>query len=212
MRKNRTVYSLVIGSFFTLLTAGLLFLVAQGRVASEVNQVLMIIAGMTTVAAFTACQQPVENRTSSSSLHISFNEVLVSRGLSEGPMTHGSSPVDREKVEEPWDLSIEGLVGLDNSLALAKLRMELEKELRRIAYNSQLAIRSQTVIGLARELVSREILPATWRGPLYEITRVCNEAIHGGTQIPDDTADSVVRVGVQLLEQLRSVRNNGGTS
>ena len=37
-----------------------------------------------------------------------------------------TSPVEDEKVAEPWDLSLGQLVGLDNSLALAKLRMELE--------------------------------------------------------------------------------------
>ena len=86
--------------------------------------------------------------------------------------------------------------------------MELERELRHIAYNNQTDISSRPfgVTGIARELVSREILPAIWLEPLEEITRVCNRAIHGGTEVPDDIAASVVRVGGQLLEQLRSVR------
>ena len=173
----------------------------------------MLIAGMTTVAALTAFQQSVENRTSPSSLHISFNEVSVSQSLSEGLTTPDPSPVDGEKVEEPWDLSIENLIGSDNSLALAKLRMELEQELRHIAYNSQTDISSRSlgVTKIAQELVSREILPATWLRALQEITYVCNRAVHG-TEVPDDIAGSVVRVGSQLLEELRSVRNNGGTS
>ena len=214
MRKNRAAYSLAVGGFLSLLTAGLLFLVAQDRIAPEVNQVLILIAGMTTVAALTAFQQSAENRTSSSFVHVSFNEVLVSRGLSEGFTAPGPSSVDGEKVAEPWDLSLGQLVGSDNSLALAKLRMELERELRHIAYNNQTDVSSRPlgITRMAQELVSRKILPATWLGHLKEITHVCNHAIHGETEVPDDIAASVVSVGSQLLEQLRFVRNNGGTS
>ena len=213
MQKNRPAYSLAVGGFLALLTAGLLFLVAQDRIAPEVDQVLVLIAGMTTVAALTAFQQSVENSTASSFVHVSFNEVLVSQSLSEGLKATDSSPVDGERRAEPWDLSLGQLVGSDNSLALAKLRMELERELRHIAYNHQTDISSRPlgVTGIARELVSRKILPPTWLGALKEITSVCNQAVHG-TEVPDDIAASVVRVGGQLLEQLRSVRNNGGMS
>ena len=213
MQKNRAVYSLVVGGFLALLTGGLLFLAAQDGIVSEIDQVLVLISGMTTIAALTAFQQSVENSTSPSLVHVSFNEVLVSQSLSEGLKSTDKPPVDGETVVEPWDLSLGQLVGSDNSLALAKLRMELEQELRRIAYNNQtdISARPLGVTGIARELVSREILPPTWLGPLKEITHVCNHAVHG-TEVPDDIAASVVRVGGQLLEQLRSVRNNGGTS
>ena len=213
MRKSRAVYNLVVGGFLFLLTAGLLFLVAQDRIAPEVNQVLVLISGMTTIAALTAFQQSVENSTSPSLVHVSFNEVLVSQSLSEGLKSTDKPPVDGETVVEPWDLSLGQLVGSDNSLALAKLRMELERELRHIAYNNQtdISARPLGVTRMAEELVSRKILPATWLGALKEITHVCNQAVHG-TEVPDNIAASVVRVGGQLLEQLRSVRNNGGTS
>ena len=213
MGKNRAAYSLVVGGLLSLLTAGLLFLVAQDSIASEVDQVLVLIAGMTTVAALTAFQQSVENSASPSFSNISFNEVLVSQSLSEGHTIPDPFPVDEEKVAEPWDLSLGQLVGSDNSLALAKLRMELERELRHIAYNNQTDISSRPlgITKIAQELVSREILPPTWLGALKEITHVCNQAVHG-TEVPADIAASVVRVGGQLLEQLRFVRNNGDTS
>lgn len=213
MQKNRAVHSLAVGGFLALLTTALLFLVAQDRITPEVNQILMLIAGMTTVAALTAFQQSVENSSSPPFVHVSFNEVLVSQSLSEGFTTPNPASVEGEKVTEPWDLSLGQLVGLDNSLALAKLRMELEQELRHIAYNNQTDISSRPlgITGIAQELVSREILPPAWLEALKEITHVCNRAVHG-TEVPDDMARSVVRVGGQLLEQLRFVRNNGGTS
>ena len=213
MRKNRAAYSLAVGGFLSLLTAGLIFLVAQDRMTTEVNQVLVLISGMTTIAALTAFQQSVENSTSPSFVRVPFDEFLVSKSLSEGFTALDTSPTEDEKVAEPWDLSLGQLVGSDNSLALAKLRMELERELRHIAYNNQTDISSRPlgITKIAEELVSREILPPTWLGALREITHVCNHAVHG-TEVPDDIAASVVRVGGQLLEQLRSVRNNGGAS
>ena len=215
MRKNRAAYGLAVGGFLSLLTAGLLFLVAQDRMTPEVNQVLVLISGMTTIAALTAFQQSVENSNTPPSLvDFPFNEALVSQSLSEGIKATDPASVDQEKIAEPWDLSLGQLLGVDNSLALAKLRMEVERELRHIAYNNQTDINSRPlgVIRMAEELVYREILPATWLAPLKDITDVCNQAIHGETEVSDDTAASVVRVGVQLLEQLRVVRNNGDTS
>ena len=213
MRKNRAVFSLTVGGILTLITAGLLSLVAQDRMIPEIDQVLILIAGMTTVAALTAFLQSVDSSTIPSFVHVSFNEVLVSQSLSGGLNATNTNPVDEEKGAEPWDLSLGQLVGSDNSLALAKLRMELERELRHIAYNNQtdLSSRPLGVTRIAQELVSRKILPAIWLGALKEITSVCNYAVHG-TEVPDDIAASVVRVGGQLLEQLRSVRNNGGAS
>ena len=157
MRKNRAVYSLAVGGFLSLLTTGLLFLVAQDRMTTEVNQVLVLISGMTTIAALTAFQQSVENSPSLSFIPVSFNEVLVSQSLSEGLKSTDKPPVDGETVVEPWDLSLGQLVGSDNSLALAKLRIELERELRHIAYNNQTDISSRPlgITGIAQELVSR---------------------------------------------------------
>ncbi len=113
MRKNRAVYSLAVGGFLALLTAGLLSLVAQDRMAPEIDQVLMIIAGMTTVAALTAFQQSVENSTSPSFVHVSFNEVFVSKSLSEGLTAPDTTPVDAEEIAEPWDLSLGQLGSVD---------------------------------------------------------------------------------------------------
>ena len=102
MRKNRAVYSLAVGGFLSLLTGILLFLVAQDKIVPEIDQVLLLIAGMTTVAALTAFQQSVENSPPSLG-DVSFNEILVSRSLSvsqslsEGIKVTDHSSVDQEK-------------------------------------------------------------------------------------------------------------------
>jgi hypothetical protein len=50
--------------------------------------------------------------------------------------------------------------------------------------------------------VSKEVFPVTLMEPLEEVAKICNIAIHGG-KVADDVAAAVVRVGGQLLEQLR---------
>ena len=105
----------------------------------------------------------------------------------------------------PWDLSAGQLVGTNNALGLARLRMDLERELRRLAYESQidLSVRPIGVMGLARELVSKQILPPTLLDVLQQVVSVCNKGIHG-EELSEAVTASVVRVGGQLLERLRS--------
>jgi hypothetical protein len=82
--------------------------------------------------------------------------------------------------------------------------MDIERELRRIALETQidLSLRPFGIKALARELVSKEVLPVMLMEPLEEVAKICNIAIHGG-KVADDVAAAVVRVGGQLLEQLR---------
>jgi hypothetical protein len=92
------------------------------------------------------------------------------------------------------------------SLALARLRIELEQELRKIAYHNNIDINNRPLglVSLARELASKEILPSLWVKAIEEIVSVCDRVIHG-TKISDNTAASVIRVGSQMLEELRLV-------
>jgi hypothetical protein len=203
---KNSAHSLVVGIVFVIVTAGLLFLVGEAKMLSGIGQVLMIIAGMTAVAALTAFQRFIESDGIQTPLvQMSFNEVFVSESISEGAAKPEMEESTGPKVL-PWDLSLGQLVGADNSLALARLRIEIERELRRIAYNNKIdvGVRPLSVIGLAQELVSKEVLPAPWLGALKEIIPVCNQAIHG-SEVPDGVAASVVRVGGQLLERLRRV-------
>ena len=95
-------------------------------------------------------------------------------------------------------------MGADNALALACLRIDIERELRRIAHEAQVDLTGRPVgiTGLARELVSNEVIPAAIVEALYEIAKVCNRGIHG-EEIPNDLTAAVIRVGGQVLERLR---------
>jgi hypothetical protein len=82
--------------------------------------------------------------------------------------------------------------------------MDIERELMRIALETQidLSLRPFGIKALARELVGKEVLPLTLMEPFEEVARICDIAIHGG-KVADAVAAAVVRVGGQLLEQLR---------
>lgn len=198
--------------FLGLVTVLLLYLVAQERFGFEFAQVLIVVAGMTTFAALTLFlrsvdfRQSVERTTSASPSYVSFNEVVVSQSISEAPIPYDVVSTDEGSASEPWDLTIQQFIGLDNSLALAKLRIDLERELRRIAHDNETDTYSRLlgVNGMAQELVSRDLLPAIWLGALKEITSVCNRAVHG-SEISNDVTVSVARAGGQLLARLRSV-------
>jgi hypothetical protein len=200
--------NLISGVLLSLLTAGFLIVTQQDEGLSGVNQIIMVMAGMTAMAALTAFQRLVERDRRNSTTHITFNEVLLSKAISEGlPKLEGTmSKVEREAPSSltPWELTAGQLVGADNALALARLRMDIERELRRIALDTQidLSLRPFGITALARELVSKEVLPETFMRPLEEVGKICNMAIHGG-KVADDIAAGVVRVGGQLLEQLR---------
>lgn len=131
-----------------------------------VSQVILIISVMTTMGALAALQSfMVERDMATSLIHINFNETLLSTAISEVIPESGLSVARSERRQPlrlaPWDLNASQLVGIDNALALARLRMDIESELRRIAHEAHidLSIRPVGVIGLARELAAKEIVP-----------------------------------------------------
>ncbi|MFQ5630048.1 MAG: hypothetical protein ACE5I1_14875 [bacterium] len=213
MTKARISVNLIPGILLALITAFLLFLVGKSETFSGLVQVIMIIAGMSTIAAFTAFQRFIERGNRNSLIHLSFNEVFVSRSISEGlPEPANVDPKllnNKKSPPIPWELTVGQLVGVDNSLALAKLRMDIEKELRKVAYENNIDIQTRPlgVIGLANELVNKKLLPTSLLEALKEIISVCNQAVHG-TEVSDHTTASVVRVGTQFLERLHLTSNS----
>lgn len=201
--------SVFVGVFLAAVTALMLGIVEKTEMTSGIDQVLVIISGMTIIAALSAFKRVGTQIPASafSGMDISFNETWISETLS----TETQSPnilVNNKTYQvylqsPPWDLTLDRLVGMDNSLALAKLRLEIERELRRIAYQNEIDIGSRPigVLRLAEELVSKELIPAIWLGGLKEIISVCNQAVHG-IEVSDEVAASVVRVGRQLLEKI----------
>jgi hypothetical protein len=112
-------------------------------------------------------------------------------------------PTKNSEIEKTVD-SISGLVDSDPILALAKLRIELEKvinNLYRMTLKGKDSDRFISPTQLIRKLWSAQILPRDIADTTREVISVCNRAIHG-EDIRKQDAASVVESGVSLLIKL----------
>lgn len=100
----------------------------------------------------------------------------------------------------PTDMAMQ-LVEQDPNLALASLRIEIEKTLR-LAYKILIDENDSDKKGLAfliKALFEHGILEEDQRNALYEINRLCNEAVHGGTISVNDALE-VIELSIRLSE------------
>lgn len=91
----------------------------------------------------------------------------------------------------------------DHILALAKLRMELEKILNKIASTKEKKIntkKSQFV--QLRFIEKNNLLDKKYIAPIKDVLAICNRAIHG-EDVSRDTAENIVEIGSNLISQLQ---------
>jgi hypothetical protein len=185
--------NLIPGIIFLALTTLLLFL-SQSGLSPGLSQILIVISGMTTVATLSALAQYAQE-TLFRKPQASFNLSLVRQSLAVGPQ---AEVIHHNRV-------LNQTIGVDNSLALAHLRLELEKQLRLLNADDLEEMAAIADVAIADVLVNQKILPSPWLVAIKELVFISNQAIHGA-EISDNTATSVVSVGEQLIEQLRLIQ------
>jgi hypothetical protein len=174
----------------------------------------MMVAGMVLVASFSAVSRYMEGEKGGPLIHISFNEAGVDRVLDDVVGTKSGEARDRGLPEEKaWDFTAETLIIQDPVLALAKLRIDLERELRRIAFESDLDIeaRRMTIGTILNVFAERRVLDQNVISAIRDVLPACNLAIHGG-DVTLRLANSVINIGERLIRILRSVRYSRTTS
>lgn len=188
-----------LASLLALLSGLLLFLASRSEQMAPVTNLLIVVSGMATFSAFSAFQRFLETREDTPVIHISFNETILKKVLAE-------EHVKPAAQAPPWEISSAQLVGVDSTLAVAKLRMDLESELRRIAFEYGITLEQRlfSLNQLIDQLAEREVLSHPVQAALRDIIPICNRAIHGESLTNED-AIRVVRVGNQLFEVLRSI-------
>jgi len=123
----------------------------------------------------------------------------VSKRLGPGEIQEPITSEVRSVGEDLLDL-----LDKDHILALAKLRIELERALTRLYLSATRTARQRRQVGLNRlvsELVRSGILPTQLSEPLREVISLCNRAVHGEYVRPVD-ARSIVDIGIRVLEEI----------
>jgi hypothetical protein len=110
---------------------------------------------------------------------------------------------DREPAKPSDELGVIELTQRDPPLGLAKLRMDLEREIRRI-YQQRVpapAKRGLSLGMMTRELVREDALPHEVAAPLQDVLGLANRAVHG-QYVQREAAEEIAEVGVRVLEAL----------
>jgi hypothetical protein len=89
----------------------------------------------------------------------------------------------------------------DPNLALAGLRIEIEKRLIAIAESHNIQSRKLGVGGLLRELSDARVLTVNESGSLADMTSLLNSAVHGAN-VDKRATDWAINVGIKLLTTL----------
>lgn len=118
-------------------------------------------------------------------------------------VSEADEPAQNSEIEKTAN-NISGLLELDPVLALAKLRMELEKVLTKLYRMSHREDKSNRFIPLTQiiqKLSNAGVLPKDFARTTREVISISNRAIHG-EDIRKQDADSVVESGISLLTEI----------
>lgn len=194
----------MVGTLLALAVVAILLLISRTETLVGFAEVAVIFAGMLSLGAITAFTRYVDGDQIAPLINITFNEARARRDLQEAiDIPANEIPIPED--DAPWELSAEALFIDDRALALAKLRIDLERELRRIAFVNELRV-DYDRLGIGRLvdlLAGRDLLPAGIKGAFDNILPACNQAVHGA-DVESDVARSVLAVGSDLLSYLRT--------
>jgi len=99
------------------------------------------------------------------------------------------------------DYTFQRVAEQDPNLALAGLRIEIEKRLVTLAEKHGIDVRGRGIGQLLRVLSERQILGHQERSVLADLTGLMNSAVHGAT-VDRKTSDWAIEIGPRLLRAL----------
>lgn len=98
------------------------------------------------------------------------------------------------------------LKGEDPNLALAGLRIEIEKSLRKLLYRYGTETKTGSIFALTRELAKRNIISEGACSALLDLTNLLNKAVHGA-KVDKRAIDWAMSIGPQILTTLNETGN-----
>jgi hypothetical protein len=132
---------------------------------------------------------------------IDIDEIRKIKSTTEKTLTETQE--NREDSSEIYVTSeaIKALAESDPVIALAKIRIELEKILGQLARFNSITVKGFALGSLVNQLTNQEVISHDIGKALREVIALCNRAIHGEA-ISEEGAQTIVDIGVELLEEL----------
>lgn len=106
-----------------------------------------------------------------------------------------------ESTKGKEDYSFQTVASTDPNLALAGLRIELEKRLLKLAESRDLKPSKRSLGSLLADLNRRELINGEERGLLSDLTALLNSAVHGAIVDPP-VSEWALDIGPRILEAL----------
>lgn len=113
-------------------------------------------------------------------------------------------PSEEESQPESFTVAsaIKELAVTDPVIALAKIRIELEKILNRLARSTSIETKRTIPLGrLVNILVNHEVISQQIGKSLSEVISICNRAIHG-EYISEENTNTIIDISIELIENL----------
>jgi|GEM_PF-1051797 hypothetical protein len=133
-------------------------------------------------------------------------EVAAVKELAESSIPIAKQTTNHRARTEETTSAIRTLSEKDTVLALAKLRIEFESRLRQL-YNAKFPDSKKDFAPLyqmLKVLVNNDILEQEFSNSLRRVFSIANRALHG-EDIRDIDADTIITIGIDLLEYLDSI-------
>jgi hypothetical protein len=201
MAQSRNPAPLFVSIGLAMLAAALLSLVVLGDVVQQLVGVIAMIAGAVTFTALYAITRYFEQEPTPSFIEIEFDDGRLRQELREMYRV----TVADAKTTDAWEPTSDRLLLQDPNLALAKVRIDLEREIRRIGVERGV-IRPDQRVDLRRILdmyETTDVLPSSVTAAIKDLLPICNAAVHG-KEVSIETASRVVDMAAEVMTVLRA--------
>jgi hypothetical protein len=121
-----------------------------------------------------------------------------------------SQSSDISRSPKATDITRENLLNSDPNLALASLRLDIERKLRDIGEKRQMDFHRYGLSQMLNALLRSEVMSSEDYKTLMSIAQVANKAVHGEEEIDKQLASRVIEVGESALAYLDELSKKNG--
>jgi len=184
-----------------IVTAGLLIVHTLGLSAITVDTTSLVLLGIILLCPWLAALKRIkigEFEAEIDSAEVKRLTTDVNKALPELEGGTAVPPRERPIIDAARQLAV-----TDPVLSLAKLRIELERILRRLhgSVSQTPSPKNPSLSWIIRDLTAREMVPSELAASIRDVLSICNRAIHGEEIRPQDAVSVVDSVG-ELLDAL----------